>query len=80
MVEFINKAKERDIINSKNMSIGQTGTIIREGETYDGTPIVRIYSCDSDSIVSLVALNDGSRTWTDTNFKVRLCDFELREI
>jgi len=80
MVKLIEDTKVRSTISTKKMSIGQTGIIVEEDDPYNGVPVMRIYNIESDYDVLLVALNNGNRTWTGIDFKVRLCDFELREI
>jgi len=75
MIEFIDDELSCDTIKMEDMGVGQTGIAYpKQGVSF---PIMKIYS---DSRNLWVQLDDGQATYSgEPQFKVRLCDFELRE-
>ena len=77
MVKYDKQRTLIRVIDSRKMTDGQTGIITEDIDSKD-TPVMKVYSPEGNNI--LVALSNGRLTWTNTNIKVRLCDFELKEI
>ena len=74
MITF--KANNIEGIKTGDMEIGQTGIVVGSSiETHLGASIMKIYNG------TIISLTNGNCIWEDDpDFKVRICDFELREI
>lgn len=72
MIRFSEDKKSKGTVTAKNMYPGQTGVIVED--LYKNEPIMKVEGM-------LISLINGSKVWSgNPSFKIRLCDFELREI